>query len=911
MRLWQQWVDPRVAAGDRWHSSRVGLTPSSCVLGDHLVSALRELARVADDDMSVARTGQFLQKKLRAFETERRLLLQLADAGRVIVLLQRTILSVLGVLGLLEAPVREIWERNLESERTEWGIEVAKVLTDEDKMKREMGDKTQQMQILALLRHELDQFGHILTSRELDLVARVFDVVAQRGNVVVGRLPTWFATSELEWFRAKTTIVEGGAAVCVSQAGIWAKLHHPNVRKFFGACHVGDAFVIHEACSPLPLPKQNVPRRRTRTARGGRTLDKKMRKREKRALHKAVQTWEYVLGCALGLQYVHDRGLVHERLSVGHLLYSQASQKGVLSGMGLLRRRRKQVGADPPDLHLGPSVESDVLAFGLATFEILVRDRPAEAAGSTDVVFTERMPDTRPGFITEAEWDLLADMCASDPEDRPCMADIVHEIGVLARPSPEHPTTGSVTTVTVDVRGYELQTLGMTLEATLEELEQLCDEASEASCSNVNRAVLDRLMDIYQQLLSSPELAATALVESFSLIVLRLFDLLDQNAWGAMSAAATMCASRTIAGKNYSLHHEIDSLLRTSDLQSTAPVHRWQKPWKEGWRRQDDKLASCMENPDALLNQLPSQVDRSEALALLQFESNAPLGTNPQKSSSFGDSEELPLWFIPPYQVQLGSHIADGAFGAVYEGEWLDTDVVVKQVLLEQTDLDSWAQFRREADLWFSLNHPNLIKLYGACHQGRPFFVCEPASHGTLASHLRGKSRRKVWFAIGDAALGLQHLHHHEIVHGDIKGNNILVCDSVDGLPTAKLADFGLSVVTNRAAPRVDDASGALGAFRWKAPECLQGMPPTFASDIYSFGMCLIEAITGRYPWGCTMPDSAVVRNVVENRLLPPRPESFSDEEWQLVTRMCHYEPQRRIPVGAVINCAFNLANHH
>lgn len=88
----------------------------------------------------------------------------------------------------------------------------------------------------------------------------------------------------------------------------------------------------------------------------------------------------------------------------------------------------------------------------------------------------------------------------------------------------------------------------------------------------------------------------------------------------------------------------------------------------------------------------------------------------------------------------------------MYEGEWLDTDVVVKQVLLDQAQQENREQFRREAELWFSLNHPNLIKLYGAYHQGQPFFVCEPARHGTLASYIKGESRRTIWLAIGDAA---------------------------------------------------------------------------------------------------------------------------------------------------------------
>ncbi|KAL3670697.1 hypothetical protein V7S43_003885 [Phytophthora oleae] len=274
----------------------------------------------------------------------------------------------------------------------------------------------------------------------------------------------------------------------------------------------------------------------------------------------------------------------------------------------------------------------------------------------------------------------------------------------------------------------------------------------------------------------------------------------------------------------------------------------------------------------------------------MQFAASNQLGQD-----EFGDPNELPLWFIPPYQVQLGKHIADGSFGAVYEKEWLDTEVVIKQVLLDPSDKENWEQFRSEADLWFTLNHPNLIKLYGACHQGRPFFVCEPASHGTLATYLKGKNRRTIWFSIGDAALGLQHLHDHGIIHGDIKGNNILVCDSTDGYPTAKLADFVMKV-----------ADWVLFGGR-HLNVCLEFVQQ-FASDIYSLGMCILEAISGQYPWGNTLPDAVVARNVVEMQQLPARPECMNDHEWQLVTRMCRYEPHRRIPIGAVINCAFNLA---
>ncbi|OWY97690.1 Serine/threonine protein kinase [Phytophthora megakarya] len=194
----------------------------------------------------------------------------------------------------LESEIREIWDKNLESERKEWLQEIEKVLGNDEKLKMEMGNEDQQLQILHFLKYQLDQYSNVLSPRELDIISVVFDTVSQRGNVVVGNLPHWFATSELEWFRAKTTVVEEGEEACERQATIWAKLHHPNVRKFFGACHVGNPFVIHEACSELPFAKQKIRgRRRARKSRGERANAKRLGKREGRSLGKATQTWRY------------------------------------------------------------------------------------------------------------------------------------------------------------------------------------------------------------------------------------------------------------------------------------------------------------------------------------------------------------------------------------------------------------------------------------------------------------------------------------------------------------------------------------------------------------------------------------------------------------------------------------------
>ncbi|RLN97079.1 hypothetical protein BBJ28_00003318 [Nothophytophthora sp. Chile5] len=833
--------------------------------------------------MAIARCASDLRHQLAAYEGESRMLVKLADTARVVRLLQLTMDSALGILDLLDSPVRDLWHEALQLERNERMELYEALLADDEWLEAEMGYDRQRLEVLTLLRHGLDQHGEVLTSWELDIVSDVYDAVARRSDVVVGKLPNWFTTSEQEWSMAEKTPVERGEESCVRQAAAWAQLHHPNVRKFYGAYHVGEAFVIHGP---------------------GRSL-----------ATRSVITWSDLLGCAHGLQYVHERGFAHRGSLVTHLFYSDSSKKGFLSGMGLVgcqgvtddlfliqddASEYKHEDTGTPSDYREPSVLSDIRAFGFAIFEL----RFFDLAG--------QLPDARPAFVLADEWELLVGMCTFNPAERLSMEDILYRMGVLAQQESLGSTVEDVDalwTIVEDLSEYQIHSLGKSLRATLEEADGLCSSLEEFS--DVNRPVLDRLVNVYDQLLAAESPLSLSLVENFSLILLRFFNMLDRRTFSSGSAISTLCESKTVAGKNYNLHHDIDRLLQSSPvLVGSAAIHHWQPIWNRTRQRQREAIQASLEDPTRLLNELVSESDRPGAVALLQFEAlNSGISSSVMTLTEAGQGDgeqaaQLPQWFIPPHQVELGRHIADGSFGAVYHALWLGTDVVVKQVLTDQTDERNRLQFRREVDLWFKLNHANLIKLYGACHEGRPFFVCERAMHGTLATFFKGKYRKEIWFSLWDAALGLQHLHDRGIVHGDLKGNNILICDHYK----VKLADFGLSIIANRTETPANDANDVQGAVRWKAPECLRGARPTFASDIYSFGMCIIEAVTGQFPWGNSLPDVAVKLNVAKKGILPSRPESFNDAEWELVTRMCRPDPKSRITVGAVVNMAYNLS---
>ncbi|RLN98175.1 hypothetical protein BBJ28_00019542 [Nothophytophthora sp. Chile5] len=793
MERWEVYVDDGVAEGSRWHSSSSGLIQTDDAVGDALIAGLREAARVAEDDERIAEWSSFVLDRLGDYKTERRLLMKLADTGRVVHLFQQAIETSLGVLDIRDASTATTWRQRLQEEREQRVALYEALVVDKARMSKEMGDDTQRLEVLTLMKHGVEKFMDVLTSRELDVISAAFDTVTRFSGVAVGEIPPWFATSDNEcsgyW---NSSVVGGGEEACLREVAIWKELHHPHVRKFYGACHVGKAFVIHE-----------------------------------------------------NVQF---------------------------------------------------TVTSE------ATFPRLAR----------------------PDFLTVQEWELLRGMCATDAALRTGMAHVVQTIRALAKEeTKQEALTSQASTLPFDlvqdVKAYICPLGGQTIENLLRDADEMCEEAQELT--SVNRPVYSRLEDVFQQLVTVPDPLPADLMEDFSDILWRFYLQLENRSAGDYSMAATLCSSRTVANRNFGLHHEIDRLiLKSPVLQDTASVHRWKPTWERAQQEQHVVLQTWLENPSLLLDQLNSEGERSEALVLLQCEArnhrrsflSGPLAIAAESGEAdqldLLGGEVLPLWFIPPYQVELGKHIADGSFGSVYEGQWLGADVVVKQVLTDQADRANREQFRHEVDLWFTLNHQNLIKLYGACHEGQPFFVCERARLGTVVLCAKGKERRVVWHLLWQAATGLRYLHERRIVHGDLKGNNMLAYDWFDDreeYALIMLAGFGLSAFVD--CVESADSEGALGAFRWKAPECLNGSRPTFASDIYSFGMCIIETVTGEFPWGNSIPDEAVKFHVTQEKKLPARPETFNDAEWDLVERMCCFNPDERINVGAATEILSSL----
>ncbi len=200
--------------------------------------------------------------------------------------------------------------------------------------------------------------------------------------------------------------------------------------------------------------------------------------------------------------------------------------------------------------------------------------------------------------------------------------------------------------------------------------------------------------------------------------------------------------------------------------------------------------------------------------------------------------------------------LGEGGMGEVFLAE--DT-ILGRRVALKLPaaplagDADACARLQREARAAATLNHPHVCVVHevGEAPDGRPFVAMEFVEGETLASRLaRGRLAPDQVLTLGrEAASALEHAHARGVVHRDLKPSNIIL--TPHGI---KLLDFGLASVAHEPLGRDEDDGAFMGTLRYMSPEQARGEALDHRTDLFSLGVVLYEAATGRPPFDAETP---------------------------------------------------------
>nr|7KP6_A Chain A, Activated CDC42 kinase 1 [Homo sapiens]7KP6_B Chain B, Activated CDC42 kinase 1 [Homo sapiens] len=250
--------------------------------------------------------------------------------------------------------------------------------------------------------------------------------------------------------------------------------------------------------------------------------------------------------------------------------------------------------------------------------------------------------------------------------------------------------------------------------------------------------------------------------------------------------------------------------------------------------------------------------------------------------------------------LRLLEKLGDGSFGVVRRGEWdapsgKTVSVAVKclkpDVLSQPEAMDD---FIREVNAMHSLDHRNLIRLYGVVLTPPMKMVTELAPLGSLLDRLR---KHQGHFLLGtlsryavQVAEGMGYLESKRFIHRDLAARNLLLATR----DLVKIGDFGLM----RALPQNDDhyvmQEHRKVPFAWCAPESLKTRTFSHASDTWMFGVTLWEMFTyGQEPW-IGLNGSQILHKIDKEGERLPRPEDCPQDIYNVMVQCWAHKPEDR-----------------
>lgn len=245
-------------------------------------------------------------------------------------------------------------------------------------------------------------------------------------------------------------------------------------------------------------------------------------------------------------------------------------------------------------------------------------------------------------------------------------------------------------------------------------------------------------------------------------------------------------------------------------------------------------------------------------------------------------------------RFRIVSRIGSGGMADVYEANDLVLKRIVSLKIMKEELMhnpQNIARFKNETASAASLNHPNIVKVYGSgVVEGRPYMANEFIKGQTL----RDKLNFSMALSLSDACevmlqltAGIDYIHKHGIVHRDIKPDNLFYMS--DG--TLKISDFGIAAPIGQN----PDEENVQGTIYYVAPEVLMGEATAPSADIYSMGVVFYELLTGQLPFDGEKVEDVALKVMKKkfpepSRVLPSIPKTIE----KIIVTACRKRPEER-----------------
>ncbi|KAJ7818301.1 kinase-like domain-containing protein [Mycena olivaceomarginata] len=257
---------------------------------------------------------------------------------------------------------------------------------------------------------------------------------------------------------------------------------------------------------------------------------------------------------------------------------------------------------------------------------------------------------------------------------------------------------------------------------------------------------------------------------------------------------------------------------------------------------------------------------------------------------------------------------AGGGNANIYRGKLTRSDgrkirIAIKMIRISDDGSgqleDIMRRLRREVDVWSQLKHKNVLPFFGVCEDlaPTPVLISPFYKFGHVGAYLRNHPEMGRKELVQGVASGLEFLHANNIIHGDLKVQNVLVDKC--GVPC--ICDFGISKIVNRRG----FTTSSVGTAPYMAPELFfvvdrmdqeQSPSTTKSSDVYSFALLVLEMLTAEAPK--RRPSKPIVTAKIHAELRPKRADydvrTVKIDTWFVLDRCWNFEPHMRPSISYV-----------